>query len=323
MDWVQRFEIIRKKIKVILARENKDDTDKEVATFLETSVSTFRRWKFGTQKPDADSLELIAHKVGVSLDWLVLGRGAASLEAVEPLSATNHYKQYIGEILNEAFGLLRIDCEGAARRTGIDKDTITALLESRLKPNFDQLEAMYRELGINPIGLFGETSYWRVIFRDQLLLVLAAVGYAGREPTDLLLQEIFSIELDEARAFLVKWHDARGNGQNCFLPQDWIENLTREYSLEPGWFVRGDSRIACRKNSKAESDSVEVPNAKADSELMRLMRENLRLHEELEARLKAEIKATQTSTKGENFEVSSVHGTPSAAPLAHGETNQG
>lgn len=79
MTWEQRFEIIGQKIREVLAAEGVRDTDKAVANFLQTSLSTYRRWKSGYSMPDAESLAVMAKKLNLSCDWMLLGVGCPEL----------------------------------------------------------------------------------------------------------------------------------------------------------------------------------------------------------------------------------------------------
>jgi len=74
MELIQRFEIIRQKIKERLALEAKTLTDITASAFLEVSKGTYRRWKSG-HEPEIDAVRTMATKLDLSAEWLLLGTG--------------------------------------------------------------------------------------------------------------------------------------------------------------------------------------------------------------------------------------------------------
>jgi transcriptional regulator with XRE-family HTH domain len=260
-----------------------NDRDEDAAAFLHTSVSTFRRWKNASQMPDTETLMLIADKLGISLDWLLLGKGTAGLhgEISPPLAVRNKEGRYTGDLLNEALEILKLDTVRAARKTGIDAEEMYALLESKIKPDFDQLESLYLNLGINPVCFFGVMPYWCVVPRDQLLLALAAVGYIGREPTNALLEDVFSVPAEEAQSFLLEWQEARKHGRNHVLPEAWLDALSNNYEMEPGWLLNGNGPIA-KRSTRQFSTASEAENNLLKNKLIAALEDNKRLHERIE-----------------------------------------
>ncbi|MDR2820416.1 MAG: helix-turn-helix domain-containing protein [Desulfovibrio sp.] len=126
MDYIYRFGIIKEKIRKKLADEGKRDTDEAVAEFLQTSKATYRRWKPGQQFPDTQSLILMADKLGISLDWLLMGKGEGDPEGLDaPVSTidepgTNDETALLCELLAEKDKRLA------------DKEKIIALQEEKL-----------------------------------------------------------------------------------------------------------------------------------------------------------------------------------------------
>ena len=74
------------KMKVALAQEGRRDTDVNAAAFLNTSVSTYRRWKGQKQTPQVEVFVTMSTKLGISLDWLLLGVGEPDLRCDDLLA---------------------------------------------------------------------------------------------------------------------------------------------------------------------------------------------------------------------------------------------
>jgi HTH-type transcriptional regulator, cell division transcriptional repressor len=57
------------------ARENATMTQKELASRLGVKLSTLRSWEDDLNEPRANKLQMVAGLLGVSLTWLLTGRG--------------------------------------------------------------------------------------------------------------------------------------------------------------------------------------------------------------------------------------------------------
>ncbi len=57
------------------ARENANMTQKELATRLGVKLTTLRNWEDDLNEPRANKLQMVAGLLGVSLTWLLTGRG--------------------------------------------------------------------------------------------------------------------------------------------------------------------------------------------------------------------------------------------------------
>jgi transcriptional regulator with XRE-family HTH domain len=255
----QRLEKIKQILRVKLTETIGNDRDEDAAAYLGTSVSTFRRWKNGSQMPDTETLIRIAEKTGISLDWFLLGKGNTTIdvEAGPPLVAKNNQGRYTGDILAKALNILKqlfsIDDEEIKKRSGLTHNELKNLLDSAEKPDFEQMEALYRNLGINPMCFFNDDEYWMIIPKNQLLLALAAVGYAGKIPTAHLISDIFSVPDEDAEAFLIEWREFIIRNQDRVLKDSWLAILEQDYSIAPEWILGATGAIAKRKIKQPNS----------------------------------------------------------------------
>jgi transcriptional regulator with XRE-family HTH domain len=293
-NYIERLEKVKQILRAKLNEILGNDRDEDAARFFNTSVSTFRRWKNGSQKPDTETLLLMAEKLGVSLDWFLLGKGNTSLDKENclPLVARNKQGRYTGDILGKAVkGLQRlfgIDDAEIVKRSGLSDDEFTVLLDSAAKPDFEQMEALYLGLGVNPASFFEDDEYWAIIPNNQLLRAFAAVGHAWKMPTADMICDVFSTTDEEAEAFFAEWRESLSRGEDRVLKEAWFEVLKRDYEVIPEWILAPNAAPIAQKRLKQQAK--ESPSEREAA----MERENAHLQELLAS--KEETIASQKET---------------------------
>jgi hypothetical protein len=194
--------------------------------------------------------------------------------------ARNKQGRHTGDILGKAVkGLQRlfgIDEDEVVKRSGISDDEFTVLLNSAAKPDFEQMESLYVNLGVNPASFFEDDEYWAIVPNNQLLRALAAVGHAWKTPTADLVCDVFSTTDEEAEIFFAEWREALSRGEDRVLKEGWFEVLERDYAMASDWILAPNRHAIGRKRLKRQQ-AKELPS-ESEASLEReaaLLRERL------------------------------------------------
>lgn len=177
--------------------------------------------------------------------WLYFNEGPMLREETAPpaLTAKNKKKLLTGDLLQTVLDFSGINSESVAKNTKIDSQTLNHLLESRVKPDFEELEELYLKLNINPSYFFDGNEKTMLVPDDQFLWLLFALGLQNKKPTINMVEDIFDVEEDEARDFLTKWREARKKNENMTLPDHWYDHIEAKYGLASSWLLAGNPPI--------------------------------------------------------------------------------
>ena len=74
VNWPKQLEKIKKEISTELARQGIRFSQSKAEEYLGVSKNKWAAWKRG-QRPNADDLEIIARKLALNPEWLLLGKG--------------------------------------------------------------------------------------------------------------------------------------------------------------------------------------------------------------------------------------------------------
>lgn len=166
-------------------------------------------------------------------EWLYFGEGPMLKTETFPLTLTavNSDDVLIGDLLQTVLDFAKVQNSEIIQRTTIDSVTLDALLSSRIKPNFEQLEQLYLKFDINPSYFFdgNENKMW--IPSDPLLRIFFVLGKLGHEPHKDDLVEIFDASKEEARTFITEWNEFRKKKKQLTLPRAWTERLQKKYNI--------------------------------------------------------------------------------------------
>jgi transcriptional regulator with XRE-family HTH domain len=82
-------------------REALKMTQQEMADQMDIVRPSVAKYEMGESFPGPEGLSLLAHRYGVSLDWLIAGKGPLFYEEKRPLTANeSQYQKDIGELLD-------------------------------------------------------------------------------------------------------------------------------------------------------------------------------------------------------------------------------
>lgn len=102
MNWNERLEFIKKKIKEELAKNDLRDTDENVAAFLDISAPTYSKIKRNRQFPDFKTCVNMAAKLHLSANWLLLGFGEPDISAPKTTSRCDvHIADTLRDLISE------------------------------------------------------------------------------------------------------------------------------------------------------------------------------------------------------------------------------
>lgn len=146
MDWENRLEIIKQKIKETLARQNQRDTDDTVAAFLEVSKPTYSKIKNNRKLPDAETFRVMASKLDLSADWLLLGIGKP--ERTQPEDGTV-YDRFLMDTLLALLTNMNVSDDDIAAAGGISRAQLERIVNNRDTPQIDTLRGWIHAFRFN------------------------------------------------------------------------------------------------------------------------------------------------------------------------------
>lgn len=237
------------------------DSQKQLATLLGLPRNTFQAYLKAERQDNLWPLlpRILEVCPQVRRDWLYFGEGAMLItdNAPPPLTAENAEGRLTGDLLDVVLGFMHIMPDEAARRSGIDKASLDMLLESRVVPNFAQLEALYTKLGIIPAYFFDGNEHQMCRSNDPLLCVYYALGLQGIEPDAFRVSEIFAVDYDEAKEFLTEWREFRKQGRALRLPKLWDEKLTENTKFCCSWLLGGNPPVIMLDEAPKVAENAE------------------------------------------------------------------
>lgn len=213
----------------------------------------------------------------ISREWLYFGEGPMLKTQSFPLkfTAVNLSGYLVGDLLQNVLDFAKIHNSEIIKNTNIDKITLDALLSSRTKPTFEQLEQLYLKFDINPSYFFdgNENKMWAP--SDPLLRVYYILGKLGRDPHKDDLIDIFDADKDEAIEFLKEWVQFRKNKKQRVLPQSWIDRLQEKLNVSYSCISKIEPPFVNIPSTTATAHSA-TPGAPAPSKFLDLVIQRLR-----------------------------------------------
>lgn len=173
---------------------------------------------------------------GVSRYWLYLDEGEMGDSTNgKCFSARNCRDRLVGDVLNDALGYRQLDLENVRQAAKISQQDWDGILASAKFPNFQQLQSLYLQFGLNPIFLFGhKTSPFVPLSQLQLIEFLLGIETAYF-PSHFDLERWFGCSKEEANDYLIKysswWRLVKEKGfKNSYdedigepvLPSEWL-----------------------------------------------------------------------------------------------------
>ena len=129
MEWEQRLEIIKKRIKEVLAEQDKRDTDENAAKLFNISAPTYSKWKNNRQMPDVKTFQALALKLGMSADWLLLGKG----EPFVGLEISSHeHDKYVADTLRDLVVKIGEPLDEISMKGELYNDELKLIIDRRL-----------------------------------------------------------------------------------------------------------------------------------------------------------------------------------------------
>jgi len=254
----------------------------EIGDKLGINGTSVTRWETGDSAPPLSYIFYLANEFSCNTEWLLFGDCPPSLAIVPNLTVQNQQGSFIGDLFKTALDNLGISNEQAARKTGLPLKEINSLLDSRVKPSFTQLEALHLNLGINPSYFFTGNEHWMVWPDDELLRVFIAVGLSGRAPTDILVADIFDVELDEAKRFIQEWEKGKSKGRRLALPTAWLEKLQDRYHFNKAWVYSGNPPLALKNISMPSQETTDKVKPDETASVSQLAEQVARIQMEID-----------------------------------------
>lgn len=226
MKWPEQFEIISEKIS---SKTGEKATVSAIAQFFEVSRGKVQAWSRG-QRPSADDLENIAHKLEISPVWLLMGDtpGYESLHDNDLSIAETVDGKIVGDVLWLFFSNKGISIEDAAQRMGVSFEELDACIGRAPAPSWHMLQKM-AAYGINiNFLLLGKGQD----FLPQTEIERAMLAVGASNTWDMASK--LGIRPKEIDHHLVL---AKKEGKT--MPYEWHEALLNKFGLNPAWTMSG------------------------------------------------------------------------------------
>ena len=250
-----QFIFIEEFAKAKLSERGESYTQIRAAECLGFTIGKYQAWSKG-QYPKVEDLKTLVTHFSFNIHWLLFGKGEVFnndkvVQKKEPFSCENEQNLLIGGLLQHIFDFLDLDAKTILKKTKIKKERLEELLSSSDYPTFQELEVLYTKLGINTRFLFDANEHHMHMPTDHLLRVFYALGWQGKIPTSLNIENIFSVDKEEAKEYLNKWKEAQKKGTYMFLPPKWLQNLESKYGFS-AFYITHDAPPIMKKREEID-----------------------------------------------------------------------